>query len=177
MAIWCKTSLKSAALIALFYGLSACGSISLSDTSSSAKASRAVALKDANTTEAPDLARLGASRIPSGKCGMLLWTLSGQNPELVFRSIQGEGAEMVIDGQMTRLQLVRLAGETRFGIASEQDFMTPEEGQSQVKASVKAPFGLSFTGGVYVEKGMMTLVNDEGWERVMPVAGLAGCRS
>ncbi len=128
-------------------------------------------------TEAPDIQALDQNNIPAGKCGMLLWTLEAGNPVMIFRAVQNEGAEMIIENVPTQLTLVRQAGESRYGIASEQEYQTIATGAEFVTAGINTTFGLSFEGGVYVEKGSITLANELGWEHILPVAGLAGCRS
>ena len=158
--------------------LCACNSFLPADRSEiSRKQTQVRQAQTSQQTEAPDLSALSDNKLPYGKCGMLLWTLNANNPVLVFRAVRGEGAEMVIDGEPARLVLVRQAGESRFGITSEQTYRSPEGLETTVNATVNADFGLTFEGGVYVENGVITLRNEAGWERVLPVAGLAGCRS
>lgn len=128
-------------------------------------------------TEAPDVAPLQGASIPAGKCGMLLWTLTAGEPELVFRAIRDEGAEMNVDGETGPLSLVRQSGDSRFGLASTQEYVAPRADGDLLQASVNISFGLAFEGGVYVDNGTIALVNAAGWERLLPVAGITGCRS
>ncbi|MCI5048479.1 MAG: hypothetical protein MRY59_13345 [Aquisalinus sp.] len=108
---------------------------------------------------------------------MLLWTLDAREPVLVFRAIEGQGAEMIIEGRSTQLALVSQSGESRYGITSTQQYTTFDSAADISSINVDTSFGLAFENGVYVENGVITLTNNQGWERLLPVAGLTGCRN
>lgn len=127
--------------------------------------------------DAPKIAELRNKNLEPGQCGMLLWTLNKGEPVMVFRNVDGRRAEMVIDGTPARLDLVEEKGERRYGISTEQTYTMEAETPGETRVKVTASFGTPFEGGVYVEQGVITLRNFFGWERVTPVAGLAGCRA
>ena len=133
--------------------------------------------RNVNATEAPDVQALSKASLPAGKCGMLLWTLNEREPVLVFQAVEGEGAEMMIEGADTRLSLTSQSGESRYGITSSQQYTSIDPDTDLVSVNVDASFGLGFEGGVYVGNGLITLTNRQGWERLLPVAGLTGCRA
>ncbi|MCI5043569.1 MAG: hypothetical protein MRY72_02635 [Aquisalinus sp.] len=132
--------------------------------------------RSVNATEAPDVQALPVTSLPPGQCGMLLWTLDEREPVLVFRAIEGQGAEMIIEGQSTQLNLTSQSGESRYGITSTQQYTALAANADINSINVDAFFGLAFENGVYVENGLITLTNNQGWERLLPVAGLTGCR-
>ena len=134
-------------------------------------------------TEVPALGQLTIGRLPEGSCGLLLWTRQNQQPRLVFRSVVLGQSMTVLDGIQTPLTLQTLAGDQQFNVHLNQTF-TGEiiEGESEdrtikpVAVSVRGEFGQQFTSGVYVENALITVTGEDGWERVTPAAGLAGCR-
>ena len=125
------------------------------------------------TVDAPEIGRIPEGALPAGECGMLLWTVEAEQPALIFRSVVGEGALMTIDGAPIELALTSAAGDARFGVSANEAFL----GAAGVVVEVGVTFGLAFDGGSYVEKGRLIVRGADGWERVAPVAGLAGCRA
>ncbi|MBI1392536.1 MAG: hypothetical protein GC152_07325 [Alphaproteobacteria bacterium] len=111
-------------------------------------------------------------RIPAGACGMVLWTLSGDQPAPIFRYVSGEVADAVVNGKPTAFELVESAGGSRFGVANVQRFQS----ETGINAVVRIAFGLGFDGGVYLEDAVITINDETGWRAVTPAAGLAGCR-
>ncbi|MGV6801446.1 MAG: hypothetical protein ACWA5L_05935 [bacterium] len=156
--------------------VTACGSmpsVKKVDKSTAQKAANSTTVISTINSEAPDPSPLSVERLPSGKCGMMLWTLNQDQPIFIFQAIVGEGAQMVLDGQLTNLTLVNQAGDMRHNVATKQDYHANDPA---VDISLESEFGLRFEGGSYVEHGILSLSNEQGWERVTPVAGLAGCR-
>lgn len=127
--------------------------------------------------DAPQITELKNRNLAPGQCGMLLWTASGGSPILVFRNLDGQSAEMIIDGETTRMDLVEASGAKRYGVSTNQLFTIEPGTPGETRVSVEASFGIPFEGGNYVEEGIITLRNFFGWERVTPVAGLVGCRA
>ncbi len=127
--------------------------------------------------DAPKITALKNRNLASGQCGMLLWTLSAGSPILVFRNVEGQAAEMIVDGKVTRLELVEAKGERRYGVSAKQVFSIDAGTPGEMRVMIDASFGIPFEGGTYVEEGVITLRNFFGWERMTPVAGLVGCRA
>ncbi len=111
-------------------------------------------------------------RLPSGECGMVLWTLDERSPKAIFRYVVGSSAQAVVGGAETEFALVDVGGGARFGVPARQSFIS-SDGK---RADVRVAFGLGFDGGVYVERAVITLEDGSGWRTVTPAAGLAGCR-
>jgi hypothetical protein len=118
------------------------------------------------------LGRIAQSAVPPGECGLVLWTLEAQQPMPILRQIAGKGAEVVIDGKAVTLPLASTSGDTAFGVSETARF----EGEGMI-ASVVVRFGLGFEGGVYLERGVVTIDRPDGWRLVSPAAGIAGCRA
>ena len=119
------------------------------------------------------LTALSDAALPAGKCGMILWTLDSNSPIRVLRYVSGETAVIAVNGAPVTLSLAETAGGGNFGIFERQVFV----GGSGYDASVDVNFGLGFDGGVYLERGLVTVRSASGWEIVAPTAGIAGCRS
>lgn len=147
------------------------------DAATQTAAPAAPAAKYQVKNDAPRIAELRNKNLEPGQCGMLLWTLEKGEPIMVFRNVAGRQAEMIIDGAPARLDLVEEEGERRYGVSSEQAYTLEAGTPGETRVKVSARFGTPFEGGVYVEQGVITLRNFFGWERVTPVAGLAGCRA
>ena len=125
--------------------------------------------------EIPRLSQLNTESLPEGQCGMLLWTMNAGQPVLVFRTIAGGQAEVMLDGKKQKFLPLAQKGDIRFGIGSRQSYRSVMGGNSQT-IEINVEYGASFGGGVYVEEGVLRLITAQGWERVIPVAGLSGCR-
>lgn len=110
--------------------------------------------------------------LPRGGCGMILWTLDIERPIPVFRAVSQEGAEIVVDGKLQRLQLAEADGGSGFGIYEVQKFTG-----DGLTVSVRVRFGLGFEGGSYLERGLVSIEKADGWKTVIPAAGIAGCRA
>lgn len=111
------------------------------------------------------------SALPRGECGMILWTLDAQRPMAILRLTSGKEAEIVVNGKSTRLALGERGGSSAFGVFEEQELSA-----ENVKATIRMRFGLGFDGGTYLERGLLTVETAEGWQSVIPAAGVAGCR-
>ncbi|MEO1251886.1 MAG: hypothetical protein AAFW81_06030 [Pseudomonadota bacterium] len=135
------------------------------------------AAKDASAPTLSDdgsfaLTRVAESALPAGKCGMILWTLDERAPVPIFRYVAGETALVSINGAAVDLTLAETRGGGDYGVFEEQVFV----GGAGYDARVVVNFGLGFEGGTYLERGVITVRSDTGWEIVAPTAGIAGCR-
>jgi hypothetical protein len=126
-------------------------------------------------SEVPRLSQLSTDRLPVGQCGMLLWTMNAGQPVLVFRTIAGGQAEAMLDGKKQKFLPLAQKGDIRFGIGSQQSYRSAASSEVQT-IEIQVEYGASFGGGVYVDEGVLRLINEQGWERIIPVAGLSGCR-
>jgi hypothetical protein len=119
------------------------------------------------------LGALDGAAIPKGECGMVLWTLESERPTAIFRYVAGETAELSVNGSRREFALQQREGASGFGVFERQDFVADKG----MKASVSVTFGLGFDGGAYLERGVISVTDANGWKLVTPAAGIAGCRS
>ena len=127
-------------------------------------------------SEAPDPGPLTEAGVPPGRCGMILWTLSGASAVPVFRSVDDGTADMQVDGSPIDLALVGRGGEDRLGIPAVQQFEGRLPGGEPVTVTVRGTWGRAFPAGAYVERASLSLTGADGWTRSLPTAGIAGCR-
>ncbi|MEO1657666.1 MAG: hypothetical protein AAFR65_08085 [Pseudomonadota bacterium] len=128
-------------------------------------------------TEAPDPSPLANSAIPRGQCGMILWSQMGSQTVPIFRSVGITQASMTLENEPVNLVLAQQSGMLRLGMGDSQDFITGASNSGAVGAKLRFDWGQPFPGGSYVQRGTLTVSGADGWERVMPVAGIAGCKS
>lgn len=126
----------------------------------------------ASLEEGQSLGALPQAAIPSESCGMILWTVSSQRPVPVFRFISGEKGEIQLGGRFIQLTLMNVSGDSGFGVFENQTFQTPDG----FVVEVSTDFGVGFSGGAYLENGVIRMRDASGWSAVTPAAGVAGCR-
>lgn len=128
-------------------------------------------------SEAPDPDALDRYNIPAGRCGMVLWTLAGGVPVPVFQVLDDGAAEMKIEGETSRLTRQEMAGRSRASMPQIQVFEGLNAALEPLTVEANIVWGNSFPSGSYVERGTITLTGADGWQRVFPVAGIAGCKA
>ena len=126
----------------------------------------------ANNGEALQFTSIGPSALPAESCGMILWTLEGDRPSAIMRYVVGETAQVGLNGAVLDFPLGESSGVSRYGVSEWLAFIN-ERG---MRMDVRVNFGLGFDGGVYLEKGLITIEDAAGWRSVAPAAGIAGCR-
>jgi hypothetical protein len=106
---------------------------------------------------------------------MILWTRSGAEVVPIFRALDGTSATMRLDGQTTPLTLQSQSGDLKLGMRANQLYVSENDtGSTTVEA--KLQWGQSFPAGTYVQRGALTVSGADGWSRIVPVAGIAGCK-
>ncbi|MEM0929961.1 MAG: hypothetical protein AAGI89_11795 [Pseudomonadota bacterium] len=157
----------------LLFLLAACAS-GASQTEPSASTP---AIPSVTVTEAPDPSPLANADIPSGYCGMILWSQMGARTVPIFKSVGITRASMVVEDEPVDFVLADQSGALRMGMAEAQDFVSGPSNEGPVGAKLRFQWGQAFPGGSYVQRGTLTVSGADGWDRVMPVAGIAGCKS
>ena len=119
------------------------------------------------------LTRIGDPTLPKGRCGMVLWTLEETRPTAVLRYVVEEGGNIAVNSGAVDLTRVGASGAEAFGVTETQRF---SDASGIFSVTVSTRFGLEFSSGVYLERGLVTVESADGWRSVTPVAGIAGCR-
>ncbi|MEX6634222.1 polysaccharide deacetylase family protein [Hyphococcus lacteus] len=135
---------------------------------------KAVPLSLADDDAASDgFGALADASLPAKECGMVLWTLEGNRPAAVFRYVTGKDAMMNLGGADVTLKRIDYNGASGYGIYERQKFQNTDG----IVVEVSAKFGLGFSGGSYLEQGVVKVTDNSGWSMVSPTAGIAGCRN
>lgn len=154
-------------------GLTACAATGGTPAASSAGQGAMIG----RATEGPDLGAINGFGIPSGRCGMVLYAQSGAKPVPIFRSTDDGLAMVQVDGALRQIVLVGRGGETQQGIPSSQFFRTDQSAPGgALSVAIQTRWGTPFPSGAYVQDGTLTVTAADGWSRVVPVAGIAGCK-
>jgi len=115
---------------------------------------------------------LSPRAIEAGQCAMFLWSNQGE-ARFVFFAESGGRAEMRLNGIERSFRRTAAEGDSAFGQFSRQRF--EDEGWSlALTIEVEARKGL--LGGAVIPRGALRVSEPEGWERVLPVAGLIACK-
>lgn len=122
---------------------------------------------------AQGLRPIESASLPANSCGMVLWTLEGSRPSAVFQFVSGKQARINVAGKPVLLSRTDYDGASGYGVFERQTFQSPEG----VTVEVTARFGLEFSGGAYLEQGLIKVRDAAGWSMVSPTAGIAGCRN
>lgn len=165
-----KVSLYAAACLLLLAGCASAGN-PLGQSRQAAASDGPLSLANMNGAVG-GLRPLQEASLPAGECGMILWTLEGARPAAIFRFVSGKQAEMNVLGRPVKFQRIDYSGAGDYGVHEQQLFRS-EDG---LEAEIAARFGLSFSGGAYLERGLIKLRDNDGWSIVAPAAGIAGCR-
>lgn len=116
---------------------------------------------------------LADASLPAKECGMVLWTLEGSRPAAVFRYVTGKDAMINLGGADVTLERIDYNGASGYGVYERQQFQSADG----IVVEVSAKFGLGFSGGSYLEQGVVKVTDSGGWSMVSPTAGIAGCRN
>ena len=141
------------------------------------QAGRAGGPVNLSVTEAPDPAPLEGYDIPRGRCGMILWTKAGSRIAPIFRSLDVTEATMQVEGKPVGLVLDSQSGDLALGMRSEQVFKGFDGDGQPLSVEARLDWGDGFPGGLYVRGGTLTVNGADGWSRILPVAGIAGCKA
>lgn len=109
-----------------------------------------------------------------GECGLFLWARTADRKLVLFSKAQDQSALMQINEQTRRLAQTDQRGQAVFGLNTYQTF---EADPLTVTVNFFAEAREGLTSGAIVPEGTMRLQTKDGWEIVLPVAGLIGCET
>ncbi len=135
-----------------------------------ADARRVIQVGDAQFEE------LEPQALEPGRCGLFVWASAGASEQPAFILVaydQPSEAHVRINGDRRRLARVSFAGEAQYG-----QFQTQAFSDGQVTISVSAQFDPNkpVQDGAVIKSGVLKLIGDDGWETVLPIAGMAACQ-
>lgn len=134
-------------------------------------ASLATAQEDGTSRSLGDFEPLAPQRLDPGTCGVFLWTPSEPRRLILFASSDQATATVRLAGRTLEFRR-NPAGEviTREGI--QQNYVHNAE---RLALSLQLDRGEPAGNVERMSQGVITLLDDEGWERKTPVTGLATC--
>lgn len=127
----------------------------------------------AATVEVP-LEEIPAQRLDSGQCALFLWT-RGSPPRRVFMALQSPAlARVKVGGRVLDLPRVGWEGEAVFGHPAMQRFAGSG---LELKVTIQADARSGLVGGAVAPTATIEYRSADGWETVIPAAGMVGCQS
>ena len=131
----------------------------------------------ATADSAPSSEALAPRVLTSGECGMYLWRANNDRPLVFFNEPEGRGAEIALNGQSIKLKLIDARGADLFGQKTEQSFSGKTRDGRVYSVLVSVETGPRFEDGIYIMHSAIQVAESGGFERVLPVIGVAGCRA
>lgn len=114
---------------------------------------------------------LPAQTLDAGDCGLFVWAATMSKPFILFsRADQSRG--LWYHEIQEPISLIKGSGASAFGQFPENRFQRPN-GQMLDLALSNAEM---IEDGIRYKSGTLTFQTVEGWEKVMPVIGLAACQ-
>ncbi len=107
-------------------------------------------------------------------CALFLWASLPERTLVFYTDTETSNALMNLDSSQTKLTRTNAAGLSYLGIAGEQSFAGPN---LEMRLTFIAEQTKGFSGGAVVKQATLRMRDNEGWEIIMPVAGLIGCNN
>ena len=128
---------------------------------------------DASAVEAlGELESLDAQRLSPGACGLFLWTRRQEPQFILFAGsdtntalVKAQGRELAFERAPT--------GEVISGRAIHQNYAHDER---RLSLSLALKRGAKVNSGERIDEGVITIADETGWERKIPVTGVAACQ-
>lgn len=117
------------------------------------------------------LASLPAQNLRAGECGLFLWTVSAPRALVLFTKAGSNTADASLPGGAQTLTLARQSGDLFAQFMTRLDYAAPDGG----KVHVALEPGERIEGGQRTRAAQVTIVPPDGWETLVPAAGLAAC--
>lgn len=115
---------------------------------------------------------LPAQTLAVGECGLFVWAATPSKPFILF-SEAAKARGLWYDGAQEPLTLIEKSGEIAYDQSPENSYLRPN-GQRLRLALSDAEM---IEDGMRYKSGTLTVQTPEGWEKVMPVIGLAACQT
>jgi hypothetical protein len=110
----------------------------------------------------------------SGACAMFLWAQVAQQPVLVLAAFAAPAeARVKLRDREVVLRRTGAEGEARHGHYEMQTFS-----DGRLTLVVDVEFGSApMQGGARIERGVIRVTDNQGWQAIVPVGGLVGCEA
>lgn len=111
--------------------------------------------------------------LQDGACGLFLWSREAQPKLVFFADDQGGKPAMHLDGQEASLTRTMASGAVFVGQYTVQAFQVAD---MHINLTFSVSEERPISRGLAVPQGVLKLKQTNGWEAVVPVAGLLACR-
>ncbi len=126
-----------------------------------------------NSTSGEVRKGLGPQTLAPGECGLFLWT-SGEQRKFVFFSKAGTETALVdLGGEAVRMSQTGADGEIFGQFMTNMQYKRPDESD---RLAVYVEPGDVLEKGQRTETARLTFIDEEGWEVIVPVAGVRACQ-
>lgn len=116
---------------------------------------------------------LPAQTLDIGECGLFLWSVSGDPTFMFFSKATTQSATVLLGDRAETLRQVSTGGDIFGQFMTEQTWRAPS-GQA---VEVLLEPGEVLLDGQRVSGGRLKVVDAEGWETIIPVAGARACQA
>lgn len=114
---------------------------------------------------------LPAQTLAVGECGLFVWAARPSKPFILF-SKAAELRGLWHEGVQESLTLITQSGEIAYGQSPENIYLRPNG--ERLRLALSDPEMIE--DGMRYKSGTLTLQTPEGWEKIIPVIGLAACQ-
>ena len=119
-------------------------------------------------------AGLNAQTLSPGECGLFLWTTSAPRKFVFFSKAGTDKALVYLGGEAVQMVLTGADGDI-FGQFMTDMHFDPGDGRESLNVFVEP--GALLDQGQRTETARMTFTDAEGWETIVPVAGVRACQN
>jgi len=119
----------------------------------------------------PRFGTLPPRQLAAGECAMFLWLRNAERKMVFFGNAEGLG-QAVLDGKEVGMKRTGIDGREAFGQYEDQTYAY-QASRVHIRVSFEKRAGMD--RGVVVPQGTLRLQQDDGWEYILPVAGLVAC--
>ena len=117
---------------------------------------------------------LEAQSLAPGECGLFLWTLAEPRTFVFFSKAGTESALISLGGKAARMSQSSADGEI-FGQFMTDMQYEPLEDEGTLNVFIEP--GTLLEQGQRTETARLTFTDPEGWETIVPVAGVRACQN
>jgi len=116
---------------------------------------------------------LAPQELPPGRCGLFAWAQTPVQPILALVAYSNPAeARVRIDGRERVLPRTAVDGQSIHGQFETQTFA--ERGLA-ITVDVTFDTARQLRDGAAIERGVLRIVDREGWETIVPIGGMAAC--
>ncbi|NBB14798.1 hypothetical protein GVN21_05395 [Caulobacter sp. SLTY] len=116
---------------------------------------------------------IAQQQLAPGQCALFLWARTSPARRILMATQNPASARIALKGRTLDLPLTAWDGEAHMGIHEVQTF-SANGVTITVRFDGKAREGL--VGGLVAENGSVEIRDAEGWETVVPAAGMLACQ-